>query len=211
MIKGVLFDFDGVIVDTESKKFEDIRKILANQGIALKRNDFQNFIGKKTDFFLRERFPLLSEEALQQIINERRRLQFRNFQKYKLIYGIKALLKYLKLKKYAVALVTGSKRDFVNKLIKINRISECFQLIISGEEYKSSKSNSECYELALKKLKLKPEEVIIIEDSVVGIKAGKKVGATVFALGTYLKKEELIGADKWFDNHKQILEHLKKN
>ena len=145
MIKGILFDFDGVIVDTESKKFEDIRKILVKHGLILKSSDFQSFIGKKTDFFLRKKFPSLSEEALQQIVKERRYLQFRNLQRYELIYGIKALLKYLKLKKYILALVTGSKKDFVNKLLKVNRISEYFKLIITGEEFKSSKPNPECY------------------------------------------------------------------
>jgi HAD superfamily hydrolase (TIGR01509 family) len=210
MLKGIIFDFDGVIADTEKKKFEDIKKILSKNNLKIVQSDFPDFIGKKTDFYIKQKFPNLPKDKLNKILAERKKLQFKNLKKNKLLPGIILLLKYIKSEKYKIALVTGSKKRFVKKILIMYNILKYFDAIITGEDFKTSKPNPECYKKALKKTGLKPSEVIIIEDSPAGISAGKRINAKVFAVETYLDKTKFNMADKSFKNSFEILKSLKK-
>jgi len=83
-----------------------------------------------------------------------------------------------------------------------------FNVIISGESFKSSKPNPECYRITLDKLGFLPSETVIVEDSTTGIEAGKSMGCRVFAIKNYYGEKELSKADKIFKNHEHILHCL---
>src|SRR3990167_1054338 len=117
MIKGVIFDFDGVIIDTESRKFKDLKKILRTYGYDLKSKLFPEMVGKKTSFFLSSEYPDMPARILKDIVAKRRKMQNRSIDSYKLIPGIKELLKFLKYRNYAVAIATGSEKDFIKKIL----------------------------------------------------------------------------------------------
>ena len=210
MLKGVIFDFDGVIVDTESKKFAEIRKILKAHGYSLRKKDFSKFIGKKTEFFIKENFPNIKKKVLRDTLNKRKKMQYANLKKNELIAGVRNLLDYLKSRKYKIAITTGSKKDFVKKILKFNGLQHYFDVIITGEDFTSSKPNPECYNITLRRMNSNARDIIVIEDSAAGIKSAKKTGATVFALSTYLRKKNLMGADKQFKTHLEILRYLKR-
>lgn len=209
MIKSIIFDFDGVIVDTEIKKFNDIKKFLAKYDYYFENDDLKNSMGKKTRLIIKENFPDISDEILNKIIVEKRELEYQRLEEYKLIKGIKDLLSYIQEKNYKIGIVTGSRKKLVRKILGSNKLLNYFEFFVTGEDFDSSKPNPECFELMLDKMKLKPKDVIVIEDSIAGIKAAKSIGIKVFALTTYLKKSELLEADNQFNNHLDILEYLK--
>jgi HAD superfamily hydrolase (TIGR01509 family) len=210
MIKAIIFDFDGVIFDTESKKFKDITKALKKRNYELKKKEFNSFIGKKRKFYLQTQIPSKSEEFYTEILNEVRTSDIEKLEEYKIIEGIIELLKFLKIKKIKTAIVTGSNKNFVNKLISLHKIKSYFDLLITGEDFHNSKPNSECYELACKKLKINPNEATVIEDSSAGIQAAKSIKCNVYGLLTYQVQQKLAGADKYFKNHREILKFLQK-
>lgn len=209
MIKGIIFDFDGVIVDTESKKFKDMQKILLNQDIKLNNKLFNDFVGKKTRFFIKEQYPKISSTQLEKIIEERRKLQYQEIKKNKLINGIKELLIFLKEQKVKMCIATGSERDFVEKILNANEIRQYFDFLVTGEDFKTSKPDPECFVKAISKMNLADEQILIIEDSPAGIDATNSLGIRVFAVETYLKKKELEKADMTFKDHFEIMEYLK--
>lgn len=209
MIKAIIFDFDGVIVDTEVKKFKELQNILKHTDFILKTKDLKNMIGKKTGTFLSMRFPKMNKIEIKKITELRRKQQLFNLNK-DLIPGIKELLKFIKSKKIKIVITTGSTRAVVEKTIEVNGIKTFFDLIIAGEDFKQSKPSPECYEKTLKKLNLTPPEVIIIEDSAAGIKASKSANCKVWGIMTYLNKAELHEADNIFTDHFEILKYLKK-
>ena len=211
MIKGIIFDFDGVIVDTESKKFRDLNKLLVEDKKNLKEKDFSDMVGKKTVLFLSEKFPSMSKKRIEDINMRRKKIQTVGLDQLKLINGIKDLLVFLKSKNYILAITTGTERKAVEKILKITSLSKYFDYIVSGEDFKSSKPNLECYDITLKKMKLSSSEVIVIEDSIAGIKSAKSLGCMVFGIMTYLEKEKLSKADKIFKDHTRILGYLKEN
>ncbi|MFH0870448.1 MAG: HAD family phosphatase [archaeon] len=210
MIKGVIFDFDGVIVDTEKKRFRDLRQILAKKNISLQQGTFHRLIGKKTEAFIKEIFPSLPADTISSMVDERRKMNMRNIKGNKLLPGIKNLLHHLKSKKYTLALVTGTKKDLVKTVLETNGLMDYFDLLVTGESFKSSKPDPECYMIALKRLRLPKEEVVIIEDSAAGVAAGKRLGITVFAIPTYLPKKDLVESDRIFENHAEIKKFFMK-
>ena len=208
MIKAIIFDFDGVIVDSEIKKFKELQSILKNTNFILKENDFKDMTGKKTSSFLSTKFPKMTKLEIKKVTELRRKKELFVINK-NLIPGIKKLLEFIKSKKIKIAITTGSNRELIKKTIEKNKIKKFFDLIISCEDFKQSKPSPECYKKTLKKLNLKTSEVIIIEDSIAWIKASKSAKCKVFGITTYLNKTELSEADKVFRNHEEILEYVK--
>lgn len=210
MINGIIFDFDGVIADTELERFRIVRRILRGYGYELDKEDFIDFIGKRTAFFLRSRFDDMPENVIKQVVSCHRAEQLNNPEEKKLIPGIQELLIFLKLNGFKVAIATGSQRSIVKKVMDANNLSGSVDTIISGEDFKNSKPNPECFKIALKRLGLNSKDVIIIEDSIPGVKAAKSIGCRAFALSLYLMNGQLSAADNVFKNHFEILEHLRK-
>jgi len=205
VIKGIIFDFDGVIVDTEKKRFRDLRQILAKKNISLHQEAFPELIGRKTEVFIKEAFPNLPADIILKVADERREKNMINIKRNKLLPGIRNLLHHLKSRKYKLALATGTEKSLVKSVLETNKLMDYFDVQVTGEDFRSSKPNPECYKAALKKLRLSNKEVIIIEDSAAGVNAGKKLGITVFGIPTYLDKKELAGSDRIFKNHMEIM------
>ncbi|MCF7872293.1 HAD family phosphatase [Candidatus Woesearchaeota archaeon] len=210
MIKAIIFDFDGVVVDTEAVKFEHLSNVLVEKGFSTKDLTLKSLIGKKTRHFLQEIFPEITEKEINQIYLERSKLHKEQQEKYILIEGLVDLLKFLKKSNFTIALCTGSENQLVESVLKHNKIEKYFETIVTGEDFSSSKPDPECYEKTLEKLNLNTKDVIIIEDSPAGIIAGKAVGASVFGLMTYLNESELKDADKVFKSHVDLLDFFKK-
>ena len=209
MLKAVIFDFDGVIVDSETKKFNDLAFALKDFNLSLKSNDFQNFIGKKRGFFLKQRFNL-PKDKIKKIMGRIRTLEIKNIKEYKLIDGIKELLLFLHSKKIKIIITTGSKKIFVQKILEEYNITKYFDFIISGELFIKSKPDSECYQITLDKLGMSSKECVVIEDSVAGVLAAKKLNILVFGLTTYYTNKELK-TNQVFKNHIEILNYLQQN
>lgn len=211
MIIAVIFDFDGVLVDSERKKFRDLQIVLKPFNLNLKKHDFQKMLGRKTDSFLSARFPNLSKSQIDKIVELRRQRQFSKIPK--LMPGTVGLIKFLKLKKIKTVITTGSSRALVNSVLKKNSANRLFDLVVTGNEFKKSKPSPECYKVTLKKLRLPSEKVVVIEDSVAGIKAAKAANCKVIGVMTYLSKEKLSSAkaDFVFKDNKDVLEYFTKN
>lgn len=209
MIKAVLFDFDGVIVDTERARFVQLNNILKRYTLKLKEEWFKDILGLKTDVFLRKKFSNLSENNIKKISDERRDLLKKNPFRLKLYHGIDSSVITLS-KQYCLAVVTGTDKIIVKKILSNYNIDRYFNVLITGDMFSSSKPDSECYELALKKLRMKPDEVIVIEDSKVGILAAKKLNCIVFGYKNSYNKEQLKDADKIFSNHDELKKYLIK-
>lgn len=209
MVGAVIFDFDGVLVDSERKKFKDLQSILKSSNLKLNKSDFQNMLGKKTGSFLSAKFLSLSESQIKKIVRLRRQKQFSNMPE--LIPGTMGLIKFLKSKKIKIAITTGSSRASVNFALKKCSAHHLFDLIVAGDEFKKSKPSPECYKLALKKLKISSKEVIVVEDSVAGIKAAKAAKCVVIGVMTYLPRKKLCSAkaDFVFRSNADILRYFK--
>ncbi len=210
MIKGVIFDFDGVIVDSEKKRFADLKSLAEQKGLSISEEEFEHMGGTKSVLFLKQLFPSLSSKEVERLAEDRRNLERQNLDQIQPIPGLKELLEWLKEQELKIAITSGSHWDIVDEILEINGIKDYFEVIVTGEEYETSKPNSECYLVTLEKMGLEGKEATVIEDSVAGIQAAKTAGCKTIGLMTYLSKEQLMGADVQLENHYEVLKYLKK-
>jgi HAD superfamily hydrolase (TIGR01509 family) len=208
-MRAIIFDFNGVIIDDEPLHLELFRAILAEEGITLSDEDYQEkYLGyddrgcfvaalghagrerdsKNVDFIngLIERKAARYRAA----INER----------YLLFPGVVDLVRRL-AGKYPLAIASGALRGEIEMVLERGGIRECFQAIIAAEDVGACKPDPEGYVKALEALNssadspIQPGECLVIEDSVAGVEAAKCAKMRCLAVTNSYAAEQLGEAD----------------
>ena len=218
MIKGLLFDLDGVLVDTEIWHIKLDEVCLKDLGYDdVDPMVFVSLIGagKGMDPW---------EEIYRKLPEKYRYNGFKdNFRNYKstlfsyppfseLIFPeVAESLKFFKENGYLMACCSSSKPDYINKALKDCDIYKYFDIVLSGHDFSKSKPDPEIYLTAMNKLNLKNSECAVIEDSSYGIKAGKNAEITVFCIKDHFFNIDQTNADYMFENLKELKEFLLAN
>jgi len=206
MIKAVLFDFDGVLVDSTPYHVESWKRVLQPYGLEIDPRDIYLREGSKAveiaNYLLAKGGILLSQEELERLI-ERKRKIYRRITRAKPQRGAEELIKRLKERGLKVGLVTGSIMKNVQRVLDSKLIRD-FDVIITGEEVERAKPDPEPYLKAAQKLGLSPSECLVVENAPLGIEAAKRAGMTCIAITSTLNKEDLEGADEILEDLSQI-------
>jgi HAD superfamily hydrolase (TIGR01509 family) len=197
-LKGILFDMDGVLVDSEKFICEAATRMFAEHCVYVEPEDFLPFVGSGEDRYLggvaqKYNFPFDLEQD-----------KTRTYE----IYGelVKGKLKPLNgvisfietCRKKGLKLAVATSADKVKMLINLKEIgipAETFDATINGLEVVNKKPDPEIFVKAATKLGLKPEECLVVEDAVNGVKAAKAAGCKCLGLTTSFSVEELSEAD----------------
>lgn len=183
---GVLFDSDGVVLDTETQY-----AMFWNEQGKIFHPELNNFHGYLLGMSLTETLEKYfsdSEESRETIV--KRLYDFEDKMDYNYFPGALEFLKSLKEKNIPTALVTSSNDIKMNKILKHHpEFKDLFTDIITANRVSKTKPNPECYETGAKSIKVDPKKCIVFEDSIAGIKAGKCAGCFVVGLTTTKPKE----------------------
>ena len=177
---GVLFDLDGVLVDTEGTYSEfwssiDSRYPTGVEGFSqvIKGMNLQEILGNY--------FASASVRAA--VVNEL--ASFQRAMRYDYFPGAMELVMALRDAGLATAVVTSSDQGKVDALCRQhNEFADLFDVIITGDIVTHAKPHPECYLLAARQLGCRPQDCFVFEDSINGLKAGMASGATVIGLTT---------------------------
>lgn len=186
MIKAIIFDLDGVLIDATEWHFEALNDALKLFGYELGLEEHLNtYNGLPT----LEKLKLMSEQkGLPKGLHEIIRVMKRKFTDEKVAqlckpnYEKQILLANLKKKGYKLACCSNAQKYSVLNMLKGAKIDEFFDFIIGNDEGFKPKPAPDIYLAAFKLLKVKPAEAIVIEDAVHGIEAAKAAGAKVIAV-----------------------------
>ncbi len=185
--KAVLFDCDGVLINTEEIGYKLVSRMLAEQGLSYTREEYVEFLSGITykQFFARVRqdcetrlgrpFPADFEAEVS------RRLHLAYDEELKAISGVKELLRDLRAAgiPYAVASNSGGE-SLIAKLKQAGLYEDFAPHIYSRDDVVNAKPAPDMFLLAAKKIGgFRPEECIVVEDSVTGSMAGVAAGMTV--------------------------------
>jgi len=194
MIKALIFDMDGVLLDTENICEKSTNKMFKKEyGIDMPEGFYLRTVGlRKSDCY-----DIYSELGDLRSLDEFFRLSEKFFYEETKISqvvfsGVDEKLKELN-KNFSLALATstqGDKFDISTKHFNIG----LFDVVINGNDVSRGKPDPECFLKAINLLNLTPDQCIIIEDGIIGIKAAKASGARCIALQTTFPKKELIDA-----------------
>jgi len=188
---SVLFDMDGVLVDSETVINEAAIIGLKEYGINARPEDFIPFVGAGEDRYIggvAEKYGVKYKSEMKErvyqiyldIVDE----------KIKVFDGVIGLLDMLKSNKNKMALVSSADLVKINANLKAAGIAkDYFDAIISGEDVQHKKPSPDIYLHASKKLGTKPENCIVIEDAINGIQAAKAAGMKCIAVTTSFSRD----------------------
>lgn len=200
---GVIFDMDGVIVDTEPIHFEAMKIVLGQRGHLLIEGLFCTFVGRRADecyAHLKKRYLL--DEHVPHLIREHDSHYGRLLQErlregtLPAAPGVVDLLKSLKESHIPRGLVSGSARWQVNNILKCLNLEEYFQTTVAGDELVEGKPDPEGFLRCSRSLALPSTACIVIEDSPHGIEAARRASMKVVGvLSRYMSKDAYRTAD----------------
>jgi HAD superfamily hydrolase (TIGR01509 family) len=208
MINTIIFDFDGIIIDTESTEYESWREIFIEYNLHLDFDIWADLIGRPRGSV--NMYDYLEQQCGYSIdkekINSRRLARNRELNnKLELLPGINDYMTEAKNGHMNLAVVSSSDRNWVLEHLSRLKIMEEFDLIVCEEDTKLHKPNPEPYLYLLNKLEIKPANAIAIEDSPNGVKAAISAGVFCVAIPNEITKRlDLSMADLQIESLSQI-------
>ncbi len=214
--KHVVFDFDGVIAETDLARFKTLSKILLKYNINLEQNHtLFDIIGIPTDIFLTNNIPILSKKDIKSIIEERRVIFLSDLEYSCIAYpGAAETIQNLSTADFLIHLATTNDKHVAQKLLKHIGVSNSFKSCFFREDIVNKNTNKKDYGLFLSKTKINPEEIIVVEDSVTGVQSAKE--NSIFCVAFNRNNNQNISklADvslKTFDDLRCVFNLLKKH
>ncbi len=181
-LKCVLFDFDGVLVDTENRNMDYLAAALKLHGVTLTKDDRRNLIGRNDPAFIQEILNRAEENVtMEEFLEDRKRCGnvYENGSDFQLIPGAKSFLKWLRYHGFQIGLVSSTRTQLIITALNRLGIVSFFDCIVCGDMVAEKKPAPDCYNKALSLLSIPAEDAVIIEDSPLGIQAAQAAGISV--------------------------------
>ncbi|MGV7927682.1 MAG: HAD family hydrolase [Spirochaetota bacterium] len=204
--RSVLFDMDGVIVDSMRQHAECWIRVFDEYGVKLSIEDIflregMSGIGSIIDIFRSKGQEIPSSDVMKKL--QERKLELFERHPIKVYPEVRGILDFLAEKGIVLGLVTGSLKRSVHHVLP-ESIRERFASIVTVDDIENGKPHPEPYLKALKQVGFRPEEVLVIENAPLGILSAKAAGLRCFALTTTLEAGMLANADRVFPSHREL-------
>ncbi|NTV59425.1 MAG: HAD family phosphatase [Deltaproteobacteria bacterium] len=206
MVKTILWDNDGLLVDTEQLYFSATRDVLSEVGVEL-----------TLDMFIRislihgeSAFDLAAEQGVSQEtivkLREKRNRRYAGLLKegVPILDGVKETLSLL-LGKVIMGVVTGSRREHFEIIHQHSELLHYFDLVLTREDYRRSKPDPDPYLTAIKTYGIEREHCLVVEDSERGLAAARTAGIRCIVVPNPLtKKGDFSGAYRVFQTIREV-------
>ncbi|MCS6770486.1 MAG: HAD family phosphatase [Kiritimatiellae bacterium] len=207
MLKAVVFDFDGIIVDTEALHFEALNRVLEPMGLGFSWDVYvRDFIGNDDrgvfEAVLRQAGHPITEEEVRRLVS-RKAATFHHMvssEPPRPFPDTLALIRRLR-GRLPLALCTGALRSDLEPIFGQLDLHDAFDAVVTADDVSASKPDPACYRLAVRRLsearniELEPPDCLAIEDTPTGIAAAKAARLRVLAVTNTHEAKELGAAD----------------
>lgn len=193
-IKAVLFDFDGVIADTLTYHVQAWKKVFDKYKVKIFPEDVYLLEGRLADDICRllaEKKGLSLDDPTITNLTKQKRAIYNQITKAKVYPATRNLIKDLERASLKKALVTGSIIRNIEPVVGKDFLLN-FDVIITGDQVTHNKPHPEPYLMAAIKLKVEPDECIVVENAPSGIKSAKQAGMFCIAIRTTIKNENYL-------------------
>ncbi len=210
MIRAILWDNDGVLVDTEGLYFQAGHEVLATQGVELTHKDFAEQSLKKGlsvfDFLpdqnaeLIERLRLKRNARYSALLAEGVQVVDGVVETLETFYG-----------RVQMGIVTGSRRDHFDIVHAKTNLLPFFDFVLAREDYEEAKPHPDAYLTAMRLHGLQPDDCVVVEDSERGCVAAAAAGLRVLAVPNELSKYgDFSSAYKILNSVRDVVDEIEK-
>ena len=206
MIKAVILDMDGVVIDSIRCDFLAWKRIFSRFEIELSFGEYKKFSGMKAWEILRQYVKNISEHEAN-ILEGKREKYFSECLKrggVMIMSGTQSFLNLLVQNGIHISLATAATRNKVADILKHFNIESYFRVIVTGDDVSRGKPDPETFLKVAEILNVRPEECVVIEDAPNGIMAAKNSNMKCIAITTTHAYKELTEADKIIDSFTEL-------
>ncbi len=208
--KAILWDNDGVLVDTERLYFQATRETLARVGVDLTEDLYRELLlvqGKGAWHLAQARGASDADVAALKRARDRRYLELLTTEPI-MLPDSKRTLERLH-GKFRMAIVTSSQKVHFDAIHRRTGMLSLVEFAVTNEDYRNSKPDPEPYQLAVARLGLVPEECVVVEDSLRGLAAARRAGLDCYIVPTALTRtSDFAGAVSVLDRVSQVADEL---
>ena len=195
--RTVIWDMDGVIAETAPFHFRSWQSVFEKRAISFTEDDFKRNFGRRNDAIIINALGQDTPQSEIEAIATEKEDSFRNLIRHNIkpLPGAIDLIKSLREHKFKMALASSAPMENIRLILNSLGIKDCFQVIITGQDVAEGKPSPQGFLLAARKLGVKPESCVVIEDAVAGIAAAKRAGMFCLAITNTHSRTKLAEAD----------------
>jgi beta-phosphoglucomutase family hydrolase len=202
-IKGVIFDMDGTLIESTEADYRAWERVFNHYNRKLSFEDYIPLLGVKSADVIKKELGFTDEQKVKVILKEKLDyfFDFVTHNPIKPVEGAEAFLKSLADYPVKVALATSSRKAKVQMVLRQLDFLRYFEAIVTGDEVLNSKPAPDIFLLSAKKLGLKPEDCLVVEDAPVGVAAARSANMKCVAITETHKADKLSAADVIIDSY----------
>lgn len=205
---ALIFDFDGVVVDSEPVHLATFQQVLSLEGITMTRDDYyEKYLGfDDHDCFkavAADHETVFTDAKVRELTEAKTKLVLEAFgTSIQALGGAVELIRQTADGGLPMAICSGALRQEIELASQAIGVRDCFQVIVAAEDVHKGKPDPEGYRLALLQLSryaptgLEPSRTVVVEDSPAGIEAAGALGMKVLAVSTSYPASQLTAADR---------------
>ncbi len=221
MIKAVIFDFNGAIINDEPIHQQLTEEILLEENLVLKRGEYwktslaysgraclQNLLASRGRVASEEYLTKLQQKKAQSYVE-----QIESLEKLPLYPGLTDFIFKIRSSKLKLAIVSGATRQEIELVLTKAELAQYFKIIVAADDITAAKPQPDCYLLALEGLKqqypelnLQARECLAIEDTLAGVQAAKAAGMKVVGVANTYPYHMLHRQSDWTVDYLNELE-----
>ena len=192
MLAGVIFDFDGVVVDSHPLHLEAWKDFFCSMGREVEDEELAFVLeGAKREEILRHFLGELSDQQIK-LYGEKKQSMFQQRAgRLTLVHGFAAFLAEVKSAGVPAAIATSGSRQRVEHALARFQLHDCFRVIVTGDDVAQGKPNPALFHLAARGIDVAARDILVCEDAVPGVAAAKAAGMKCLAIATNGRSHKL--------------------
>lgn len=201
-VRAILWDLDGVIVNSGEYHFEAYRRLMAEHGRDLPRERFfEELFGRRNYDILQSLLAGITREEAERLAERKERL-FRELVAGNIsaLPGARELLRRAHRAGLHQAIVSSTPAANIDLILRTLRVEDCFQAIVGEEDAREGKPHPQGFLVAARRLRVRPAACAVIEDAPAGVEAARAAGMRCIAVTTTRPPQMLANSDLVVDS-----------
>jgi len=202
---GVIFDMDGVLIDSYKAHYLSWKRMLGRHGLDITENQFASTFGRTNQDILVHLFPFIDVKDYDALAEEKEEIFLEIIRNDFLeMEGAGELVSALHEAGALLAIGSSAPKENIQTVLEMMPGGEFFGTVTCGDEITRGKPDPEVFLKTAEKLNLPPQKCIVVEDAPAGVRAGKSAGCGVVALAGTVSRDRLLEADLVVDSLREL-------